>query len=120
MIIGSETETIEFKKSTSELKEALQSMSAILNKHQHGVIYFGVKDNGEVVGHEIGKDTLRDISNKIRDQIKSEYIFNVEKRYDNKNNTFIEVSFSGERVPYSANGKLYLSFSDQDRLITNN
>ena len=95
-------------------------MFAILNKHQHGVIYFGVKDNGEVVGHEIGKDTLRDISNKIRDQIKPEYIFNVEKRYDNENNTFIEVSFSGERVPYSANGKLYLRFSDQGRLMTNN
>ena len=55
MIIGRETEIIEFKKSTSELKEALQSMSAILNKHQHGFIYFGVKDNGEVVGQKIEK-----------------------------------------------------------------
>lgn len=120
MNIGRETETIEFKKSTSELKEALQSMSAILNKHQHGVIYFGVKDNGEVVGQEIGKDTLRDISNKIRDQIKPECFYNVEKKNDDENNTFIEVSFNGERVPYSANDKFYLRFSNQNRLMTNN
>lgn len=119
MNIGSENEIVEFKKSTSELKEALQSISAILNKHQHGTIYFGVKDDGDVVGQTIGKDTLRDISNKIREQIKPECIYTVEKRNDDSGKSFIEVSFSGERVPYSANGKYYLRFSDQDRLMTN-
>ena len=48
MNIGKETETIEFKKSTSEIKEALQSISAILNKHQKGFFFFGVKENGDV------------------------------------------------------------------------
>ena len=43
MNLGIETETIEFKKSTGELKEAVYSISAILNKHQHGELYFGVK-----------------------------------------------------------------------------
>lgn len=46
MNIGKENEAIEFKKTTAEIKEALQSISAILNKHQKGFIYFGVKDNG--------------------------------------------------------------------------
>lgn len=41
-----ETETLEFKKSTGELKEAMNSISAILNKHQQGEIYFGVKPDG--------------------------------------------------------------------------
>lgn len=119
MNIGSENEIVEFKNTTSELKEALQSISAILNKHQHGTIYFGVKDNGDVVGQAIGKDTLRDISNKIREQIKPECIYTVEKRNDDSGKSFIEVSFSGERVPYSANDKYYLRFSNQDRLMTN-
>lgn len=50
MNLGSESETVEFKKSTGEHKEALQAMSAMLNKHGHGMLYFGVKDDGTVIG----------------------------------------------------------------------
>ena len=50
MNLGIETETLEFKKSTGELKEAMNSISAILNKHQQGEIYFGVKPDGTVIG----------------------------------------------------------------------
>ena len=41
MNLGIETEKLEFKKSTGELKEAMQSISAILNKHQHGELILG-------------------------------------------------------------------------------
>ena len=40
-----ESETVELKKSTSELKEALVSISAILNKHGSGEISFGATMN---------------------------------------------------------------------------
>ena len=43
--LGIETETLEFKKSTGELKEAMHSICAILNKHQHGELYFGVMES---------------------------------------------------------------------------
>ena len=49
MNLGSESETVEFKKSTGEHKEAPQAMSAMLNKHGAGELYFGVKDDGEVI-----------------------------------------------------------------------
>ena len=64
-----ESETLEFKKSTSELKEAVISIGAILNKHQKGKLYFGIKNDGTVIGHGIGKKTLRDISKTISDHI---------------------------------------------------
>ena len=38
--LGSETEQIEFMKSTGELKEAVISIVAILNKHNKGKLYF--------------------------------------------------------------------------------
>ena len=41
-----ESETLELKKSTSELKEAVISLVAILNKYKKGVLYFGIKDKG--------------------------------------------------------------------------
>ena len=36
-----ETETREFKRSTSELKEAVISIAAMLNKHGAGELFFG-------------------------------------------------------------------------------
>lgn len=50
-----EDEITEFKKSTSELKEAIISMVSILNKHRHGTLYFGIKDDGTVVGKKLVK-----------------------------------------------------------------
>lgn len=65
MNLGNETEIKEFKETTSELEEALIDITAILNKHGHGELYFGVKDNGDIKGMQIGKETKRDISRKI-------------------------------------------------------
>ena len=62
MNLGMESETIEFKKSTSELEKGVISLSAMLNKHCEGTVYFGVSNNGEIIGQkEINDNTLRDI-----------------------------------------------------------
>lgn len=45
MNLGIQSEKIEFKKSTSELIEGVISLSAMLNKHGEGTVYFGVKNN---------------------------------------------------------------------------
>lgn len=44
-------------KSTGEHKEALQAISAMLNKHGRGELYFGVKDNGDVIGQDVSDAT---------------------------------------------------------------
>ncbi len=64
-----ESEIVELKKSTSELKEAIVSLSAMLNKHSKGMVYFGINDDGNVFGQQIGKATLKDISRAISDWI---------------------------------------------------
>ena len=57
MNMGSESETVEFKKSTGEHKKALQAISALLNKHGRGELYFGVKDDGNVIGQDVSDET---------------------------------------------------------------
>ena len=69
MNLGIETELLEFKKSTGELKEAMNSISAILNKHQHGELYFGVKPDGTVIGQVVNEESLRTVSQKIKNSI---------------------------------------------------
>ena len=64
-----ESETVELKTSTSEMKEAVISIVAMLNKHQACELYFGVRDDGAVLGQMIGDSTIRVISRTINDSI---------------------------------------------------
>ena len=117
MNIGIETETIEFKRSTSEIKEAITSIASILNKHGRGVLYFGVKDNGDVIGQTIGKETQRDISRAISGNIKPSCWYEIKLRQANDGPSFIEVTFRGNNAPYSAYGRYYQRFADEDKPI---
>jgi ATP-dependent DNA helicase RecG len=60
-----EGETIELKKSLASLKEGLISISAILNKHGAGELWFGITSNGKPTGLVVNDKTLRDISQSI-------------------------------------------------------
>jgi ATP-dependent DNA helicase RecG len=116
-LILKESETIELKKSTSELKEAVISIAAILNKHQKGELYFGVKNDGTVVGQSVGKDTLRDISKAISDNIEPKVFPKIiTERIQDK--TCLAVRFTGSEIPYFAYGRVYMRVGDEDRKLT--
>ena len=117
MNLGLENETLEFKKSTVELKEAIISLSAMLNKSGYGLLYFGVKNNGQTVGQEIGQDTLKDISQAVANHIKPQIIPILSIEYVNELNR-IKVEVKGEDKPYSAYGKYYIRSGDEDREIS--
>jgi len=65
-----ESDNLELKKSTSELKEAIISIAAILNKHHKGEIYFGIKNDGSVVGQDKGEKII-ETTQKIIELIKA-------------------------------------------------
>lgn len=112
-----ESETIEFKKSTSELKEAIISIVSILNKHQKGELYFGIKKDGKVIGQSISEKTLRDISKSISDHVEPKIFPKIhEKEIDNKKCIVIE--FEGNNIPYYAYGRAYMRVADEDKLIS--
>lgn len=70
MNLGKESETLEFKKTTGELKEAMVSIVSILNKHGVGTLYFGVKPNGDVTGQDVSESSLRDVSRLVFESIR--------------------------------------------------
>ncbi len=59
-----ESMTVEFKRSLSEFSDILATVSAFSNT-KGGIILVGVDDQGNVLGVQIGKRTLEDLSNKI-------------------------------------------------------
>ena len=117
MNIGVETEKIEFKKTTGELREGITSLASMLNKNSYGVLYFGVKDNGDVVGQQIGDRTLREISQSIANFIKPQVIPTIEHELvDDKN--IIKIEVRGSEKPYSAYGRYYMRSADEDRELS--
>ena len=117
MNLGKETETLEFKKTTGEKKEAMISISSILNKHGIGTIYFGVKPNGDVCGQDVSESSLRDVSRLIYESIRPQ-IYPVIEEVILEDKHLIRVEFNGNNTPYSASGRYYLRTADEDREVT--
>jgi len=114
-----ENETIEFKKTTNKLNDAMISIASILNKHKKGFLYIGLKNDGTPFEFNITDSTLRDVSRKIYESIKPQ-IYPVIEVIKIKGINVIKVSFSGDDVPYSAFGKYYMRTFDEDRELTPN
>ena len=117
MNLGKETETLEFKKTTGEMKEAMISISSILNKHGIGTLYFGVKPNGDICGQDVSESSLRDVSRAVYESIRPQIYPAIEEVIlDGKH--LIKVEFNGNNTPYSAAGRYYLRTADEDREVT--
>ena len=118
MNLGIESEKIEFKKSTSEIIEGVISLSAMLNKHGEGTVYFGVKNNGDVIGQkDLNESTMRDVSRKIAEGIKPQIIPTIAlELIDDKK--IIKVNVKGNNIPYSAFGKYYSRSFDEDKQLS--
>ena len=61
LVAKGESEKVEFKKSTAQLKGAGQTLCAFLNA-EGGKVILGVTDNGKVVGQEVSDKTRREIA----------------------------------------------------------
>ena len=112
MNLGIENETTEFKKSTSELKVAMDDVCAILNKHGFGTLYFGVKPNGDVCGQDVTHNTLNDVATFIKTAIYPAIYPQIDKiTLDGKD--VIKVEFRGTERPYSSYGRYFKRVHDR-------
>ena len=114
-----ESQTLELKKSLSQLKEGVISLSSMLNKANKGTVYFGINDDSKIVGLQIGKKTLADITHEIQNNLKplpAKILVNPEKIDDT---TIVRVNVEGFDTPYSAYGRFYIRVNDADIIMHN-
>ncbi len=101
-----ESSVVEFKKSTAELKHALEDICAFANTGE-GIVYFGIKDTGELIGQDVSDDTLKRVSTTILSAIEPRVYPNVyEDKINNKSVLVVEVK-NGPDKPYFYKGKAY-------------
>lgn len=112
-----ESELLELKKSTSELKEGIISIVSILNKHQKGDLYFGIRNDGKVIGQTVTEKTIRDISKSISDNIEPK-IFPRIKEVILEGKKCVHIEFSGDNIPYYAFSRAYIRVGDEDKKLS--
>ena len=117
MKFGIENEQLEYKKSTSEVKDAVKSISAILNKHGGGELYFGILNDGTPVGLTVNDKTMRGISQAISNHLEPELhpTISITHLEDKR---CIKVTFKGNETPYYAFGRVYIRVADEDRVMS--
>lgn len=115
-----ESETIEFKKSAGEWKEAIETISAFANA-VGGRIIIGVLQTGKLLGVEIGKGTIEDLTNKISQNIDPKIRPRVTmEKMDGKSLIMIEVKESSDHLvlafgrPYKRVGRSTVQMSKDE------
>lgn len=112
-----ESETVEFKRSTAELKQAAISLVAMLNKHSWGEVYFGIEDDGTVLGQPAGRMTFKDITQAVVDNTEPKVFPKVEMRQINGKDCVV-LAAHGTNSPYFAYGRAYIRVGESDKALS--
>ena len=95
----------------------MYSICAILNKHQHGELYFGVKPDGTPIGQVVTEESLREVSQKIKNFIEPKVYPEIRKVVLDGRDC-IYVKFEGNQVPYFAYGVARIRVADEDLVMS--
>jgi ATP-dependent DNA helicase RecG len=103
-IIQGESETLEFKTSTTQLKGALETLCAFLN-HKGGKVYIGVNNKGQCIGQDLTDSTRQEIARELNKleppvQVAVEYF-----PLENSKQIIILQVLTGQQAPYVYDGR---------------
>ena len=112
-----ETEYVEYKESTTELEDAAIALTAMLNKNGSGKVIFGMKDNGTPVGQDIGKTTLKSISQHIHNFIEPRIIPTIDVTELENGRSIITVTVSGLNRPYAYKNNIYIRSDEENKRV---
>ena len=109
LIALKESKNLEFKESTGQLDRSMETLCAFLNG-DGGIVLYGVKDNGNVVGQEVSDSTKRAIAEAINSiepfvSLEINYV-----RIPNSDKFVIIVNAEKQRFmrPFAYKGRAYL------------
>lgn len=105
MVARGESETIEFKKSLGETREALHTLAALASQGG-GTVTFGISPQGKVVGVTIGANSLENLATAIASTIQPQLFPSID-HLQVEGTTVITVTVTPDGQPYTADGRFY-------------
>jgi ATP-dependent DNA helicase RecG len=118
LVVQGESELLEFKASTGQLREAMKTVCAMRNGFG-GHVLIGVRDGGEIAGQDVSTRTMEDVANELR-KIEPPIQVAVERvTLDNGRQVIaFNVPSSGDRGPYSYDGRCYSRIGPTTSVMT--
>lgn len=113
-----ESEILEFKMTTGMRSSATKTVCAFLNQRNGGTVLFGVEPDGCVVGQQVGKNTLEDLSDTFQHIEPATYPM-IDRVPVNGGLEVIVVSTrEGALRPYTYKGKAYRRVGSTTRAMS--
>jgi len=108
LIMNQESDILEFKKSTAQLKNLCYTLCGFLN-HKGGIVLVGVSDTGKIIGQDVTDHTRQEIANELQKfeplaRIQIEYV-NVDDT--NKKVIVLTAPSESHSAPYTFDGRAY-------------
>ncbi len=114
MNLGAKDEVTDFAASLEQLEEGIRSLTAMLNRHHRGTVYFGVSNDGDAIGTDIGRDAAVSIRGRIRDMVLPQIVPEIEEIATPEGKRIIALRATGSNVPYSCDGRYYIRNGPSD------
>ena len=119
MNIGTESETIEFRKSLAQLDKGLRSISAMLNASGKGTVYFGVNKDGEVNRKVVlGKNTFAEIKAAAAELLDPQPALDIQGETTEDGIPYIIVSAEAAEPPYAYDGRFFIRRGTEDEPLS--
>lgn len=115
LVIRGESDTLEFKKSTGQRKEALRTLCAMLNG-RGGVVLFGITDDGEIKGQQVSTGTMEDIAEELY-RLEPPAFTDIERIEIGDEKEVIAVRVSAVGGPYTYDGRSYMREGPTTRIM---
>lgn len=102
-----ETAQIEFKHSTGQRTETAKTVCAMLN-NVGGIVLFGVRDDGEIIGQQVSAHTIEDVTHELR-RIDPPVFPTIEAIPLDTTRSILTIQITpGHQRPYTFDGRAYL------------
>lgn len=103
-----ESDTLEFKKSTAQLKNTGETLCAFLN-NKGGIVLIGVNDKGEVIGQQVTEKTRREVGGTLA-KLAPEHSVEISYVEISKDKKVIVLRAEShiDLQPYTFDGKAYI------------
>jgi ATP-dependent DNA helicase RecG len=101
-----ESETLEFKSSNSRINEIVETVAALANG-SGGKVVIGISQNSEILGVRIGKDTIEQLANKIRNNTDPQIYPNISVEEIEKRSLILVQVMESMDKPVTAFGKAF-------------
>lgn len=116
-IESGEGQHIEFKTSFAEHNEAIKSLCAF-TQAEGGSVFFGVNDDGDIIGVTIGKNTIEDFTNRLRSSTQPPLNPTIEQfDVDGKTISVVSIGKGNEGIVYYAFNVAYIRIGKTNQVL---